>query len=68
MQTLYEMRGQFNPAIHLTRADRRLLFTASLRLLLERLRRGLPVTGNDLLRLIPLVDDVGEDSLQEARR
>jgi len=42
----------------LTRADRRLLLGASLRLLAVKFSHGRPILQNDVLRLAPLADDV----------
>jgi hypothetical protein len=41
----------------LTRADRRLLLGASLRLLAVKFSHGRPILQNDVLRLAPLADD-----------
>jgi len=42
--------------VSLSPSDRRLLFGATLCLLLRRSRHNLPVTADDLLRLIPYTD------------
>jgi hypothetical protein len=67
MKTLHEEPVEFNPAIPLNHSDRRLLLGAGLRLFLGRLRRGLPILRNDMLRLSALADDAGRNSREKAR-
>jgi hypothetical protein len=52
--------------VHLSRSDRRLLLTSTLCLLSRRSRRGIPVTAEDLLRLIPYADSETREIAQVA--
>lgn len=50
-----------SPSDYLTGGDRHLLFRSTLGLFLRRANRRIPVTANDLIRLLPYVDPDPEE-------
>jgi hypothetical protein len=59
-QDFNDAADALNPAIPLSRHDRRLLLGASLRVLQNRFSRGRPIFQSDVLRVVMLADDARE--------
>ena len=59
-QDFNDAADPLNPAIPLSRTDRRLLLGASLRVLQDRFSHGRPIFQSDVLRVATLADDARE--------